>query len=85
MAYNFSIALSCRNEETPEQYWQVIRSCSSHRNFHYHRYKYRSDRSVVEENRSLNSIMESNAAYEEATAFIVEGAFERIEEWQASK
>ena len=27
----------------------------------------------------------SNAAYEEATAFIVEGAFERIEEWQALK
>ena len=40
---------------------------------------------MVEENRPLNSIMESNAAYEEATAFIVEGAFERIEEWQASK
>ena len=85
MAYNFSIALSCRNEEAQEQYWQVIRGCSSHRNFHYHRYKYRSDRSIVEENRPLNSIMESNAAYEEATAFIVEGAFERIEEWQALK
>ena len=40
---------------------------------------------IVEENRPLNSIMESNAAYEEATAFIVEGAFERIEEWQALK
>jgi hypothetical protein len=38
---------------------------------------------MVEENRPLNSIMESNAAYEEATAFIVEGAFEGIEEWQA--
>ncbi|WP_145988396.1 hypothetical protein [Rothia mucilaginosa] len=85
MACNFSIALSCRNEEVQDQYWQVIRGCSSHRNFHYHRYKYRSDRSVVEENRPLNSIMESNAAYEEATAFIVEGAFERIEEWQALK
>ena len=34
----------------------------------------------VEKSRPLNSIMESNAAYEEATAFIVEGAFERIEE-----
>jgi len=31
MAYNFSIALSCRNEEAQEQYWQVIRGCSSHR------------------------------------------------------
>ena len=40
---------------------------------------------IVEENRPLNSIMESNAAYEEATAFIVEGVFERIEEWQALK
>ena len=85
MAYNFSIALSCRDEKTQDKYWQVIRGCSAHRNFHYHHYKYRSDRSVVEENRPLNSIMESNAAYEEATAFIVEGAFERIEEWQASK
>ena len=85
MAYNFSVALSCRNEEVQDQYWQVIRGCSSHRNFHYHRYKYRSDRSVVEENRPLNSIMESNAAYEETTSFIVEGAFERIEEWQALK
>lgn len=34
---------------------------------------------IVEENRLLNSIMESNAAYEEATVFIVEGAFERGE------
>ena len=40
---------------------------------------------IVEENRPLNSIMESNAAYEEAAVFIVEGAFERIEEWQALK
>ena len=85
MAYNFSIALSCRDEKTQDKYWQVIRGCSAHRNFHYHHYKYRSDRSVLEENRPLNSIMESNAAYEEATAFIVEGAFERIEEWQALK
>ena len=85
MAYNFSIALSYRDEKAPDKYWQVIRGCSSHRNFHYHRYKYRSDRSVVEENRPLDSIMESNAAYEEATVFIVEGAFERIEEWQALK
>ena len=29
MAYNFSIALSCRDEKTQEQYWQVIRGCSS--------------------------------------------------------
>lgn len=72
-------------EEITDKYWQVIRGCSSHRNFHYHRYKYRSDRSVVEENRPLNSITESNAAYEEATAFIVEGAFERGEVWQALK
>lgn len=85
MAYNFSIALSSRGEKTQNKYWQVIRGCSSHRNFHYHRYKYLSDRSVVEENRPLNSTMESNADYEEATAFIVEGAFERIEEWQALK
>lgn len=85
MAYNFSIALSSRDEKEQDKYWQVIRGCSSHRNFHYHHYKYRSDRSVVEENRPLNSIMESNAAYEEATVSIVEGAFERIEEWQALK
>lgn len=65
---------SCRDEETQGEYWQVIRGCSSHRNFHYHRYKYRSDCSIVEENRPLNSITESNAAYEEAIAFIVEGA-----------
>lgn len=38
---------------------------------------------IVEENRPLNSIMGSNAAYEEVSAFIVEGVFERIEEWQA--
>ena len=86
MAYNFSLDLSFRDGSfEPGRYWQVIRGCSSHRNFHYHRYKYRSDRSVVEENRPLNSIMESNAAYEEATAFLVEGAFEWIEEWQALK
>ena len=84
MAYNFSLDLSFRDGSfEPGRYWQVIRGCSSHRNFHYHRYKYRSDRSVVEENRPLNSIMESNAAYVEATAFIVEGAFERVEVWQA--
>ena len=58
MAYNFSIALSIRDEKTQDKYWQVIRGCSAHRNFHYHHYKYRSDRSVVEENRPLNSIME---------------------------
>lgn len=86
MVYNFSLDLSFRDGSfEPGRYWQVIRGCSSHRNFHYHRYKYRSDRSVVEENRPLNSIMESNAAYVEAAAFIVEGVFERIEEWQALK
>jgi hypothetical protein len=36
------------------------------------------------ENHPLNSIAESNAAYEEANIHIVEGAIERIEEWQAS-
>ena len=53
MAYNFSIALSCRDEKTQDKCWQVIRGCSAHRNFHYHHYKYRSDRSVVEENHPL--------------------------------
>lgn len=47
MAYNFSLDLSFRDGSfEPGRYWQVIRGCSSHRNFHYHRYKYRSDRSV---------------------------------------
>lgn len=83
--YNFSLELLFHDDSLrANEYWNIIRGCSSHRNFHYHIYRYHSGCDTRMENHPLNSIAESNAAYEEANIHIVEGAIERIEEWQAS-
>lgn len=87
LIYNFSIGL-LHYHPVLNGLTHVIRACSAHYNFHYHRWFYKhptQNRGIVEGIRPLNSILESHEAYREALDYISVNFYERIEEWLAKK
>lgn len=87
LMYNFSLGLQHYHPDL-NRLTYVIRACSAHYNFHYHRWLYTHpamNRGIVEGGRPLNSILESHGAYHEALDYVSANFYERIEEWLAKK